>query len=95
MGKYLTKSTVYFRYWFAILCLIVRLLPSCSDIPTIDVLKGLARVALGALFIGCFLGAAIQWILFVPAIRQFALYVTFLFTFHLLEFIMTAIFHPR
>lgn len=57
--------------------------------------KGLARSALGGMFLGWLFMLGVALALWVPTLRQFGIYLFFLALFHFLEFFMTAVFHPR
>jgi len=56
--------------------------------------NGLAKTALGGIYLGSLLSFSIMSVIFLPSLRQFCLYLIVIAIFHLLEFFMTAIFKP-
>jgi Mg/Co/Ni transporter MgtE len=57
--------------------------------------RGLARVALTGFGLGLLCSSFFWLSIFVPWLHQYGAYMVFLSTFHLLEFVMTALFHPH
>lgn len=66
-----------------------------EDNPEFALRRGLARTAAHAFLLGFLLALGLCVMVFSPSLRTFALWVSLQSLFHVLEFVMTAVFHPR
>ena len=63
--------------------------------PVFQLDTGGGRIALCGIFLGLVFGSGFILAILSPACRQFGIYMVMMATFHILEFIWTAIFHPN